>query len=649
MYERLKSPGRIGSLTLPNRMVMTAASCSLTGPNGAMTEDMLAYYEARARGGVGLIITEMVCVDETCGRLFPKELSAARDENIPGFRLLADRLHPYGTKVFAQLFHPGSNGDPKLNPGGLLSVSPAAGKKKGEAREATPGEIQTIADCFGSAALRVKNGGFDGVEVHAAHHYFIHSFLSPVTNQRTDEFGGSLENRARILRRIVEAIRKTCGRDFPVMFRVSLEEYIGKDGYHADQGIKICQFLEQWGADAINVSASGTNSKLSQSMEPITFLQGWRKHLMMAVKKTVSIPVCGVAVVRDPDFAEELLREGYTDFVGSVRAFLADPNWMTKALTGKKETIRHCISCMSCLEMHNKMGRITCALNPETGFEAQLPPLQKNGAGRKVLVLGAGCAGMEAALIAALRGFSVELYEKSQVPGGQLRLAAAVPRKERIWGLIETLERDCRDAGVTFHYGKTLSIEEMQALAPYAIFDATGGRPMIPEGIQGARESFLVTTPPDIITGALDIRGESVVVVGSGMTGLEVAEILCERERNNAVVVLEAQNRIAPGAPGSNRNVVTAVLDINNVVYMLSRRLTKIGEDRIWFCDSQTGEEYVYPCDRVVLALGTASERPYGEALAQVTPRAYVIGDAQQAGKIWHAIRDGYQAAAQLD
>ena len=187
MYPHLSSPGRIGGLTLPNRVAMTAASASLSQPDGTMTEDMLAYYEARAKGGVGLIITEMVCVDEDRGVLFYRELNAAREENIPSFRRLADRVHPYGTKLFAQLFHPGANADPKLNPRDLISASPARGKKRGQAREATQEEIRDIAQKFGQAARRVKEGGFDGVEVHAAHHYFLHSFLSPVTNHRTDQ------------------------------------------------------------------------------------------------------------------------------------------------------------------------------------------------------------------------------------------------------------------------------------------------------------------------------------------------------------------------------------------------------------------------------------------------------------------------------
>lgn len=649
MYNLLFTPGKIGTLTIPNRIAMTAASASLSQPDGTMTEEMLAYYEARVRGGVGLIITEMVCVDEDRGVLFPRELNAAREENIPSFRRLADRVHPYGTRIFAQLFHPGANADPKLNPClPLVSASAATGKKRGQAAEASREEIADIVQKFGQAARRVKEGGFDGVEVHAAHHYFLHSFLSPVTNHRQDEYGGSLENRTRILREIVESIRATCGRDFPLMFRISIEEYIGPKGYHGDTGIRICQMLEGWGVDAINTTASGTDSKLSQSVEPMYYPQGWRKHLAKAVKGVVSIPVLSVALIRDPAYAEKLLEDGVLDFAASVRAHLADPQWAEKARTGREADILPCISCMACFAKYDSEGHITCAVNPETGYEAHLPPLPQDGNGRLVVVLGAGPAGLEGAWMAARRGFRVILFEKADQPGGQLRLAALAPRKEKILWLLDSLLHRCRQAGVDLRLGHAPTLDELAALAPYAILDATGSRPARPAGIPGALDSPLVCTPPEILTGAVDIREESVVVVGSGMTGLETAEHLSDRSRNNAVLVLEAAPRLAPGVQGSNRNAVTAVLEVNNVVLLTGRTLTRIGEDRVWFADSQTGEEYVYPCDRVVLALGTVPSRPYGDQLAGLCDRVVSIGDAVTGGQIWDAVHQGYHAARDL-
>ncbi|MEG2000086.1 MAG: FAD-dependent oxidoreductase [Evtepia sp.] len=644
MYEKLQTPGQIGTLTIKNRIVMTAASCSLSEPDGRMTEDILAFYERRAIGGVGLIITEMTCVDETHGVLFPRELSAARDENIPEFQTLATRVHKYGTKIFAQLFHPGSNADPNLNELPLFSAD--SGEIHGTPiRAMTKEELLKLVAQFGTAALRIKQSGFDGIEIHAAHNYLIQSFLSPVTNHRTDEF--ACHNRMHLLELIVCEIRRTCG-DFPLMVRVSLEEYIGKEGYHADVGVKICQTLEALGVDAINVSASGTSSKLSQSVEPINFMQGWRKHLAKAVKSCVSIPVCSVALVRDPAFAEELLRDGYTDFVGTARSHLADPDWANKAFCGRDSEIIRCIGCMSCFQRYPQIGHISCALNPETGYEATLPPTPHNGDNRLVVVLGAGPAGMESAYRAAKRGFHVKLYEKNPFPGGQLALAAYIPRKEKMKWFIDVLQARCESESVELLFDKAPSLEELAALHPYAILDATGARPLIPPSIEGAIGNPIVCTPPDIIRGDIDPRGESVVIVGSGMTGLELAESLCDRDHNNAIVVMEAANQIAPGVFGSNRNAVTALLEINNVVFMLNRKLTRIGSDRIWFSDVTTGEEFVYPCDRVLLSLGVEPSRPYGDALMRICQNVTRIGDAERPNGIWTAVHDAYRSVARL-
>ena len=647
-YPHLSSPGRIGGVTLKNRIAMTAASASLSEPDGSMTEAMLAYYEARAKGGVGLIITEMVCVDEQRGVLFPRELNAARDENIPDFRALADRLHPYGTKVFAQLFHPGANADPKLNPLPLVSASAGRGKKRGQAEEASREIIHTIVESFGQAAHRVQQAGFDGIEIHAAHHYFLHSFLSPVTNHRTDEYGGSLEHRARILHEVVQSIRAHCGPDFPVMVRVSLEEYIGPKGYHADTVLKLCQMLASWGVDALNVSASGTDSKGSQSVEPMPYRQGWRKHLPWLVKQTVSIPVLAVALIREPAFAEQLIADGVLDFAASARSHLADPNWANKAFAGQEADILPCISCMACFSKFDGEGHITCAVNPETGYEAQLPPLPQDGDKRLVVVLGGGPAGLEGAWIAARRGFRVILFEKQAVLGGQLNLAALAPGKEKIHWLLDSLTRRCQQAGVELHPGHAPTLDELNALHPYAILDATGGLPAVPARIPGAQDSPLVCTPPDILTGKLQPTGEVIAVIGSGMTGLETAEILSAPEKDNAVLVVEAAPRLAPGVYGSNRNAVTAVLDQNNAVCLTSRALTKVGTDRIYLTDPQTGEEYTYPCQRVVLALGTTPTKPYGEALETVCSRVLSVGDAAKSGMIWDAVHGGYHAAREL-
>lgn len=648
-YPHVFSPLKIRGVTLKNRLEYSPTVVLKCTPEGDVTEEMLDYVEYQAKTGVAYLTIGNTPVVHTGSSAWLCELNVTEDRCIHGINQLVVRARENGAEMSVELAHAGRGATTMPGVIGLApSDVPLNGGPLGYIKPMNHEDMAFVKQQFVDCAVRCQKAGLKILMIHCGHNNLLAQFLSPASNHRTDEYGGSLENRTRILREVVEAIRAACGRDFPLMFRISLEEYIGREGYHADTGIQICQMLASWGVDAINVTASGTDSKLSQSVEPMYYPQGWRKHLPKAVKRTVPLPVVSVALIRDPAYGEKLLEEGVLDFVASARSHLADPDWGNKARQGREEEILPCISCMACFGKYEQAGHITCAVNPETGYEAQLPPLPQDGEGRLVVVLGGGPAGLEGAWVAARRGFRVILFEKAPQLGGQLLLAAGTPRKEKIQWLLDSLCFRCRQAGVELRTGCAPTLKELGRLSPYAILDATGGVPGIPAAIQGARESPLVCTPPAVITGALDIREESVVVVGSGMTGLETAELLSDRARNNAVLVLEAAPRLAPGVQGSNRNGVTAVLEVNNVVFLCNRTLTRVGEDRIWFVDSQTGEEYVYPCDRVVLALGTVPARPYGDRLGEVCSRVIPVGDAVKGGQIWDAVHAGYHGARRI-
>ena len=652
-YEKLFTPGKIGKLEVRNRIVMEPHQTGLTalGPYGGMvTEDYLSYYRRRAQGGVGLIITELACVDGVTGLQSKKTIRADLDYSIDEFRKVADAIHEGGAKCFVQINHPGSEANSELVARtNFVSAGSIVSKRTGlTTRPLTVPEIRTIAEKYGQAAHRIQLGGVDGVAIHGAHHYLIHQFLSPDLNKRTDEYGGTLENRARFLKEVLAAIRKYCGPDFPVMLRLSLEEYTGKYGQHMDEMLAVCRWCQDWGVDILDVSASGSRAHGSQSVEPPSFDQGWRKHLAKAAKQVVDIPVCTVTVVREPAFAEQLLEEGCTDFVGSARAHLADPDWSNKAREGMDRDITRCISCMRCYEAIHDAGAVRCSVNPRAGYEWTSEELRKDGDGRKVAVIGGGPAGMEAASILGARGFAVTLYEKQPYLGGQVYLGSRSTSKHKNAWLIETLEYRMQANGVHILKGHAPTLEELKAEDYYAVIDASGAVPLIPKFIEGADTSPLICTPPEILRGEKDFSGKTIVVIGSGFTGLEAAEMLSERSKCNGVCVVEMAKYIAPDGNGSLRNDIVDVLDRNQVMFLLNRKCKKVDDKGVYLENTNTGEEFFLPCDVVVMSIGVRSTNPFSGALEENFDRVIRVGDEQEPARIREAVRSGYEAGIQL-
>ena len=644
-FPHLFSPGKIGNLTLRNRLVMTAMGSGLGQADGCVTDRELVFLTERAKGGAGLIITGVTRVEESCGTSAVCQLSASDDKHIPGLKRLADSVHEQGSALFIQLQHPGNTANPGFNKR-VLSPSGIPAASGVPTEPLTLDEIHDLVRRFGAAALRAKKAGADGVEVHAAHFYLIHQFLSPTYNQRNDEYGGSSEGRFRFLKEIIEEIRKMCGSEFPLIVRVSVEEYIGENGYHPDYGITICKRLEALGVDALDITASGSASPRGQSIEYMTYEQGWRRFLVKAVKRSVQIPVIGVCVIRDPAFAEDMLVSGDADFVGSARNFLADPEWGNKAAAGETALIRRCICCLRCIENLKAGFPAYCSVNPLGGKEVEEAPLPSDGDGRRVIVLGAGPAGMQAALTAAQRGFSVSLYEKEDHTGGQLALAAAVPGKGKMNWLISYLTESCLHTGVELNLGRELTADELRVLQPYAVIDATGGKALIPASIPGT-DLPIVCTPADILSGRIRPEGESVLIVGSGLTGLETAEYLTTIP-GTSVMVMEMDERIAPTAYIASRVDALGKLQVANVILMPGRKLLAIEADRVRFREMKSGEERELPADRVVLSMGVCSSGAYQDLPADIAQHVYTIGDAAKPGRILEAVQAGYEAGKKL-
>ena len=700
-YPLLFQPMNIGTVTIPNRVVMTAMGVDVSAPDGSVTDRTIAYYTARAKGGVGLIVTEYCRVNEADGACATGQISLSHDRYIPGMKKLSDSVHAQGSKIFVQLQHPGRQSVPvfptfwpalerlqKVWPGvwkkafdifssvsiDTSSSDPETLKKQQrflkpvlapsvlppeedhgalavvKTRAFTTGEIKRLVRQFIHAAERAQKAGFDGVELHAAHGYLFEQFLSPWTNRRTDAYGGSLENRCRVLKEVITGIHARCGKDFPVTVRLTVDEFYEKLGHpergiRLPEGVEIAKLLESYGADALNVSIAGQDTTFLVT-ESLRYEPGWRNYLTRAVKEAVSIPVIGVSVTRTPEQAERQLENGDQDFIGLGRPLLADPDWVRKAREGKAASITRCIGCLYCMDCFSKDmlsdKSIECAVNPLTCHEVEYPSLIRNGNGRKVLIVGAGVSGLYAAKVLALRGFAVSVYEKDDKPGGQVNLADKPPCKQRIHWSIEDLEHQATEAGAVIRYGCEITAEQLRSEDPYAILLATGATESLPK-LEGADQDFVTTVAP-VLTGAVQPRGLRVAVIGAGMTGLETAELLMEQ--GNEVTVIGRADAIAKGATGINVQEIKKVLTDGGVRFFTGTQLEKIGDHTLYIC-SKNGVHSLVMVDLVVLSLGVKANNSLYVELKD-RPRVYQIGNAATPGRIAESIRSAFDRAVSL-
>lgn len=655
MLEHLFSPGKIGTMAPKNRIVMTAMGNYLANTDGTVSEKDLAFYGARAKGGVGTIITECASVDFERGKGNTHQISVADDKFIPGLKRLAEEIHQYDGKIVVQIYHPGRQGISVIN-GNLPMMAPSAVECPAVHQPAvamSEEEIKEMVAKFINAAVRLKKAGIDGVEVHAAHGYLIHEFLSPRANKRTDKYGGSLENRMRFLEEIVTGIREQCGRDYPLLVRLSIDEFadtVGHpdDGLQLPESVRIAKRLEELGVDAIDAS-SGTYETMNTAWEPTSFEQGWKVHLSEAVKKEVNIPVIRVAVIRDPEFADQVIAEGKMDFVGSARQHFADAEWANKAREGRCGDIRKCISCLYCMETLMAADQtsipVGCSINIEAGNELDYSNLKEDGEGRVVAIIGAGPAGLEAARILAMRKFKPVVFEKSDRVGGQLYFASQPPNKGKITWLIDYLEEQTKKLGIEVRLNTVPTLEDLEELNPYAVFVAQGSSPAIPRSIPGT-DGREVLTPIDILNGNVELENKKVGVVGSGMTGLEVAHLLAEA--GNEVSVFEMGENI--GSDIFFQNLIDVMTHIGplNVPMYPKHKLIGIDNGKTSFEAIETGETKEFMFDHVVLSLGTTSNKDLVNEIQSNFKIVKILGDATKPGRIRDAIESGYLTAYHL-
>ncbi len=686
-YEKLFTPIKIGNVEIKNRIAMAPMLMDFGQFDGRTTQQLMNYYEERAKGGTGLIITEITRVNDRTGASAFAQLGMSHDYQIEGMRELSDRIHSHGAKIFVQLHHPG-----RQNMGLLMGTLPLsiacdkmmpffkdvlykvvpAGKllmkyhivprvvapskcensyfSDGNNRELRKSEIKGLIGDFIAAAERVKKSGCDGVQLHASHGYLLQQFLSPNTNHRTDEYGGSLENRMRFLLEIIAGIKEKCGKDFPIIVRLTVDEcyeMIGKKGkgYDLKEGIEMAKRLEQAGVDAIDVSSASYDT-FNYWLEPTSFKCGWRKYMAAAVKEAVSIPVIAANLIRSPEQAEAQLQEGTQDMISLGRPHIADPHWANKAKEERAEDIKRCVCCLYCIESMQNNAYIGdhgyCAVNPFVGEEDYKLP--KDGDGRKVMVIGAGPAGLTAAELMAKRGFKVTVYEKEAVAGGQVYLGSRPPHKEKLNWCIEDLVTACEKLGVEIKYSAEVTKELIEKENPYAVICATGGSAVKPKSIEGTDKDF-VYTPTEILNGSVQPQNKKIAVIGSGMTGLETAELLATK--NNKVIIVEMADETAPGVWMQHPNDVIPRLEENGTMFYLSKKLVSIDEEGVTVEDTKTNRTTKLDADAVVLAMGVKSDKSLYEQIKYMK-NVYLVGDADKVGRIANATMSAYKCVKNI-
>ncbi|HEX77630.1 MAG TPA: FAD-dependent oxidoreductase [Dehalococcoidia bacterium] len=635
----LFKPFRLGSLELKNRIVMPPIGTRLANEQGAVTQRLIDFLEERAKGGVGLIIIEAAAVDGLLGRTAPTGLCLDHDKYIAELNELVEAIHAWGARVAIQLFHAGRETRlPSLEGRQPVAPSPIACASLGIApRQLSIPEIETLAQKFAEAARRARDAGCDAVEMHGAHGYLIGQFLSPYSNRRTDRYGGDLEGRMRFATEILVQTRSKVGAKFPVLLRITAQEYI-EGGLGLEDSQAIAQRAEAAGYDAIHVSA-GIYESMARIFPPQALPPGCHVENAAAIKKAVRLPVIAVGRINDPLTAEDILKEGKADLVAMGRALIADPELPRKAAQGRFDEIRRCIACNYCVERIFSFKHIRCAVNPAAGRErgfCPTPAAQK----KRVLIVGGGPAGMEAARVARLRGHEVSLVEKTHQLGGQLHLAANAPHKGEMRSLIHYLSGQIQSLGVDIRLGQEATAESIARFKPDAVVVATGASPLLPP-IPGIEKGHPITAWE--VRAGKAVTGTEVVILGGGMVGCETAELLAEQGKK--VRIIEMLPAIASDIEPISRGLLLERMARLGIEALTNVKVEEIAEDGVWVAGPDRRRHFL-PAQAIVLALGSTANDGLRKSLPG--PEVYAIGDCVEPRKLPQAMEEGWSIALRL-
>ncbi len=632
LFRPLEIGRGVRRLLLKNRMVMAPMVTNLADSSREVTPQLIDYYLERARGGVGAIVVEAMDVEERT--VFYHRLGIFHDRFICALENLASRIREARTAAIAQIYHAGPRGN---LPG---------------PDELSTGEIQKAVEAFGKAAERVKRAGFDGVMIHGAHGYLISSFLSPATNHRKDGYGGGREGRARFAAEVIRSVRSAVGMNFPIFFRMNGEDFIS-GGITVEDAAVTAPIAEAAGADVIAVGggvgggpgtpAQGPDLPRYFVGPPMFLPMGCRVEAGARIKQGVTVPLSIAGRISDPFLARDIVARGQADLVDMGRALLADPFFCAKVASGRTGEIRRCIACNYCLDKRQRPGKqVRCAVNPESGRESEIREIRPVSSPGKILVIGGGVAGMEAAARLAKRGHRVALHEKTGRLGGQTYLAGLPPRKAEIHKLLDFMTGQMSSLGVEVHLRSEMTPERALREKPDAIVVAAGGaaiRPAIP-----VHAKMKCIFAGDVLLGKEKALGARAVVLGGGFVGAETAEYMAENKLAESIAVVEMRGEVAFDLEPTFREALMMRLQMYGVKTVTDFLATEVTASAILGEDTKERSARKIEADTVVLALGTEPVDFPVEEFTKAGIETRVIGDAHDPQGIAEAVRDGYWA-----
>jgi 2,4-dienoyl-CoA reductase-like NADH-dependent reductase (Old Yellow Enzyme family)/thioredoxin reductase len=639
-FNYLFTPIRVGTLTLKNRIVMPPMERNWATRDGAVTDRYLAHYEECARGGPGLIVVEATFVDPV-GRGRLNQLGIYKDELVPGLRQLVDAVHRHGVPISIEIHHAGRQTSSAVTGSQPVSASPVPCPQAGNEvpREMTVQEIRQVVHRYAEGARRAKEAGFDAVEVHGAHGYLPLQFLSPWANRRTDEYGGSPENRMRFPLEIVAAIQEKVGPDFTLGYRFSADEFM-EGGLTLDDTTLFAQSLEKNGVNYLHVTG-GIYENFEIISAPMGVPLGAFVPLASGIKGVVKIPVLAVNRIKDPIQAEKILADGHADLISIGRGMLADPQLPRKAREGRVDDIVLCISCNEgCNARLGEQLDVTCVMNPAVGREREFA-LKPAAVRKRVMVVGGGPAGMEAARVAAMRGHDVTLYEKEVELGGQVRLASVPPTREELGDLTRNLVHQLEMLGVRIKLGTAVTPELVAQKAPDALVLATGAKPKTLH-VAGADRLFVVSAW-DVLERKVPV-GQNVVVIGGDRVGAETAEYLLDQGKT--VHLVEESSAIAYDMEVSCRLLYhKRIQTYDRFKAHTGRAVREIADDGVVIdrtrCFGPMEEVKLAPVDTVVVSAGRVSNDDLTKMLVGFKGEVHSVGDCVEPRTALEAIYEG--------